>query len=80
MKEGYNNIKSNEENICNIDESIFDKNTTTTTKNTKELHLPEQEFNINYNDLHNMCEQYLRLINKNKVYMNSFYSTMTQLW
>ena len=26
-----------------------------------------------------MCEQYLRLINKNNTYMNSFYSTMTQL-
>ena len=31
---------------------------------------------LSYVELHNLCERYLRLINKNKVHMSNFQSTM----
>lgn len=34
---------------------------------------------LSYVELHNLCERYLRLINKNKVHMSNFQSTMKEL-
>ena len=68
------------DNLCDIEDTIFnDKFEDDFKTNVHKDVDKDGALYINYNLLHSMCEQYLRLINKNKVYMHSFYSTMTQL-